>query len=94
MQHSCQTVHLGHTHIHQDRRVISGRMRREHIHGYLAVFGDLNGHPAHSQQRSDDLGVDRHILSEQNGFSVEIGFLCGFGGSVVFLVENALEYKF
>ena len=95
---SLQSVHLRHTHIHQDRIVPALRVRCEHLHRHLAVLGVFRLDLAHRKHLAHDLGVDLHVLRQQHpaAFQHCLAFRCTLMLSTqcpAELIHHILRYK-
>ena len=85
-----EAVHDRHAHVHQDGVVISGIVVAEHLHRDLAVPGMVDLHLAHGQDHDHDLGVDLHVLRQEDPAALEVGFR-GSRGSLLF-AEGLAEF--
>ena len=86
-----QSVHLGHSDVHQDRvKIVLFTLPKE-LDRLLAVFGMLDHASADGEQFFDDLRVDENVLCEQNAPAVQIGALLLLIQRHLVLARDALE---
>ena len=68
-----QAIHFRHAHIHEDRIVVVGGMPGELLHGDPAVFRHIQNDLAHAKYHRHDFYIDRHIFSQQDVPSFQVG---------------------
>lgn len=79
-----------HPHVHEDRVVVALALLPEEIDRRLAVLGVIDFDLPHGQHHQHDLGVDRHILREQDAAALQLDV--SLPGRLAFLLKCLPEF--